>query len=160
MKLLNVSAWVEFGIFLFFLILLIAAAGFTLTTTQLLFMYGPVQASQIHYSWQIIWQLNNVANGQYSGLQLIAIIFSWILLAMYLMANSIQKWVKTGIAHGGIEIFCHGMIALDGVANWTLLATQPWYWQMIVVLGVYVALAHFGKIAIGHLQLAIVGFLS
>lgn len=160
MRLLNVQAWTDLAKCLFFLVLLIAAAGFTLTTTQLLFMYGPVQASQIHYSWKIIWQLNNVANGQYSGMQLIAIIFSWILLAMYMMANSTKKWAKSGIAHESLEVFCDMMIALDGIANWTLLSTYAWYYQLIVVIGVYIALAHFGKIVVGHLQLAIVGFLS
>lgn len=160
MKLLNIQAWADLGICLFFFVLLVAAAGFTLTTTQLLFMYGPVQASQIHYNWEIIWQLNNVANGQYSGTQLIAIIFSWILLAMYLIANSVQKWAKTGIAHQGLEVFCHIMITLDGLANWTLLASYAWYYQIIVVIGVYIALAHFGKIVAGHLQSAIVGFLA
>lgn len=160
MKLLNIQAWVHAGIALFFLVLLIAAAGFTLTTTQLLFIYGFVGVSQIHYSWEIIWQLNNVAHGEYSGLQLIGIIVSWILLAMYMIANSIRKWVKGGIAHAGLEIFCDGMIALDGIANWALLASAPWYWQIMVVVGVYVALSHFGQIFASHLQMAIVEFLS
>lgn len=155
MKLFNMNAWGHVLIAVFFGALLALAAGFTLLTTQLLFEYGFVGVSQLHYGWDILWQLNNAVHGEYSGTHLVAILISWILLACYMMASSLKKWVKSGIAHEGIAVFCHAMLVLDGIANWASLSGVPWYWQIIFTLSIYITLAHFGKIIMSHATLAV-----
>jgi hypothetical protein len=157
-KLLNVSAWGHVVIVLFFTGLLVIAAGFTLTTTQLLFEYGFVGVRQLHYGWDTLLQLNSAVRGEYTGMHLVAVILSWMLLACYLIANSVKKWVKSGIAHEGLEMFCHAMIILDGIANWVTLSAVPWYWQIMFTIAIYTALSHFGKLIMGHATLAIMEF--
>jgi len=158
MKLLNMTAWGYLLGCLFFLGLFVLAAGFTLTTSQLLFIYGFIGVSQLHYGWGVLWQMYNAVNGQYSGTFLIAVIISWVLLGCYTIANSIKKWVKQGIAHEGLEFFCHGLLLLDGLANWVSLSGVPWYWQAIFTLVIFIALGHFGKISIGLAHMAILEF--
>jgi len=143
---------------LFFGTILAVAAAFTLMTTQLLFLHGFVNMAQLRFSWDTLWQLYNSVHGEYSGWQLVAIVISWILLACYIIVNSIKTWIKIGIAHERLEIFCDAMIILDGIANWNSLTGAPWYWQLIFVLAIYTVLANFGKIIIGMANLAIMEF--
>ena len=158
MKLLNINAWGHVLTALFFTGLLVVAAGFTLTTTQLLFENGFSGLQGLHYGWNTLLQLNSAVKGEYSGKHLVAVIISWMLLACYLIANSVKKWVKSGIAHEGLEIFCHAMIVLDCIANWAVLSSVEWYWQLMFTIAIYTALSHFGKIIMGHVTLAIGGF--
>lgn len=158
MKLLNMAAWGYVLGVLFFGAIFALAAGFTLMTTQLLFERGFVSVNDLHYSWGILWQLDNAVQGEYTGLHLIAVIASWVLLACYTIANSVKKWIKAGIAHEGLEIFCHAMVILDGIANWNSLTSAPWYWQIIFVLSIYTVLGHFGKIVIGLATLSVMEF--
>lgn len=158
MKLLNVSAWGLLGAALFLGAIFTMAAGFTLMTTQLLFIYGFASVNQLHYGWGVLAQIYSAVNGGYSGDNLLAVMLSWILLACYTIANSVKRWVKNGIAHEGIEFFCHFMILLDGIANWSALASKPWYWQVLFPVGIYVVLAYFGKIIVGLLHSAILEF--
>jgi hypothetical protein len=158
MKLMNVAAWGYALGCLFFAALFAMAAGFTLMTTQLLFEHGFVSMGQLHYGWDILWQLINAGHGDYSGLHLVAIVTSWILLACYTIANSIKRWVKSGIAHEGLEFACHAMMIIDGVANWNSLVNAPWYWQLLFTIAIYMALAHFGKIIVGLATLTFMEF--
>lgn len=160
MKLLNFAAWGHVIVALFLGTIFLCAAVFTLTTTQLLFEYGPIGVSQLHYGFDTLFQLNEVAHGELSGRHLVAVILAWILLACYTMANSAQRWHKAGIAHDGLQTFCHAMIILDGIANFAFLSGEAWYWQFIFPLAIYIVLAYFGKPAIGHFQLAVLEFTS
>jgi len=158
MKLLNFDAWGHVLICLFFAGLFILAAGFTLTTTQLLFEHSFASVSELHYSWDILLQMDQAVHGAYSGKQLVAIILSWFLLGCYCIANTAKKWVKVGIAHEGLHLFCHAMMIFDGIANWVFLAGYPWYYQILFTLGIYTILSHFGKVIISHAELAMHGF--
>jgi hypothetical protein len=157
-KILNFEAWGHVLIVLFFAGIFILAAGFTLTTTQLLFMYGVVSPGALHYSWEVLLQLDQAIHGGYSGTQLIAVMLSWLLLGCYCIANTVKKWIKAGIAHDGLHLFCHAMMILDGIANWVFLAGYPWYYQVLFTLGIYTILSHFGKVIMSHAELAIHGF--
>jgi hypothetical protein len=157
-KLMNPSAWGYALGCLFFAALFALAAGFTLMTTQLLVEHGFVGMNQLTYGWSILWQLSDAGHGDYSGIHLVAIVISWILLACYMIANSVKKWVKAGIAHDGLEFVCHVLMIIDGIANWNSLVNAPWYWQLLFTLIIYMALAHFGKIIIGLASVAIMEF--
>src|SRR2546423_5344228 len=159
MKLLKFNASGHPAVALFLGTLLTLSAGFTLLTTQMLFIYGFVPISRLHYGWGVVGQLYGAVNGEYAGINMVAVVFSFILLACYMMANAIRKWVKAGIAHEGLEFFCHLMIVLDGIANWTSLTGVAWYWQALFTLSIYVVLAYFGKIVAGQLTLAVMEFI-
>jgi|SRR5580765_712194 len=158
MKLLNMVAWGYLGLALFFGALFALAAGFTLATTQLLFEHGFTTIGQVQYSWEILWQLYNATHGMYSGSRLTAIILSWILLACYTMANSVKKWIKGGIAHEGLEVLCHAMIMLDGIANWIGMSGEPWYYQALFTFAIYIGLAYLGRVAFACFSLAVMEF--
>jgi hypothetical protein len=114
MKLFNFSAWGHVLAAFVLGSIFLSAAAFTLTTTQMLFEYGVIGVSQLHYTWDSLFQLSSIMNGDLSGKHLLAVIISWILLACYIMANSVKAWIKSGIAHETLHFFCHAMIILDG----------------------------------------------
>lgn len=160
MKLFNFWAWIGFAGGLFFGAIFVLAGGFTLTTTQLLFMDGIDKwaHSSVSFTYDVAWQLVYALQGAYSGEKLEAVIWSWCLLSCYVAASSMKKWIKHGIAHEGVEMFCHVMIALDGFANWVYLSGKPWYYQLLFSIGIAMALMHFGKISIGCFKYAVAEF--
>jgi hypothetical protein len=142
--------WVEIGKCLFFGSIFVIAAGFTLETTQALFMHQ--NPNNIGINWSVFLQIPDALQGKYTGSMLDAILWSWVLLACYVIAKSIKHWVKTGVAEEGLELFCHLLIGLDGFANYSFMSGHEWWYQIGFTVMICVVLMYFGQLAISFLM--------
>lgn len=140
------NPWADIGKGLFFGAVFLIAAGFTLETTQALFMHQ--NANDIGLNWAVFTQIPDALQGKYTGAFLDAVLWSWVLLSCYIIAKSIKRWVSNGLAEEGLELFCHLLIGLDGFANYQFMAGHEWYYQIGFTVMICVVLMHFGQLAI------------
>lgn len=149
------SPYVDVAKGVFFGAVFLIAAGFTLETTQALFMHQ--NANNLAIQWDIFMQIPDALQGKYTGSFLDAILWSWVLLSCYIIASSLKRWVNNGIAEEGLEIFCHIMIGLDGFANYEFLSGHEWYYQIGFTIMVCLVLMHFGRVSVNFIKAGIAG---
>ena len=131
-----------FGIFL--LILWTGVSAFTLLTTEDLIKGGNGQG--VIPSWHILTQLWDLVQGQYGGLEVVAILGAWSIFMVYI-ASSVLEWMTDGGPMDGVyKTICWIVILIDGYANWTYLRIVPYpAYQWIITFIIFLVIVFCGK---------------
>lgn len=132
-----------FGIFL--ILLWVVFASFTILTTEDLIKGG--NGGSVRPDWRVLTQLWGLANGEYSGIEVVAILGAWAIFTVYI-ASSVAEWLTSderGI-DGLFKTICWIIILFDGYANWNYLKILPRpEYQWLVTLIIFFVIVYCGK---------------
>ncbi len=129
---------------LFLLLIWVGTTAFTLLTTEDLIKGGNGQG--VVPSWRILTQLWDLVQGQYGGIEVVAILGAWTVFMVY-TAFSVAEWMTDGGAADMLyNTICWLIIIFDGYANWNYLKILPRpEYQWILTFIIFFVLVYCGK---------------
>lgn len=135
-------------------IIFLFLSSYSILSTQNLIQRG--DGSSVRLTFDVFWQLLDLPQGKYAGMQAIAIVMSFFLWFCYVgIAFGFETYKqrleakKKGAGETFITLIGI-LLAVDGYATWKSLEKTgwEWYWQLVVAIGIVVGIMYLGHYSI------------
>lgn len=124
----------------------VCTSGFTVLTDENLFRGG--NGSSVRLSTDVFFQLFDLLQGKYVGRDIMVVLGAWVIVAAYVIFNSIDAMVDEGLVDSSAKTIVMIIIALDSYANWVYLSWLPWYYQYALTFVLTWVISCWGKWAV------------
>lgn len=134
----------------------VCTSGFAILTDESLLHLG--NGSTVRLSTDVFFQLFDLLQGKYQGRDIIVVLGAWIIVAAYVLFNSIDAMVEDGLVDSSAKTFVMIIIAFDSYATWVWLSWLPWYYQYALTFAFAWVISCWGKWAIRVLMKAVASY--